>query len=125
MAIAPGRTAANSSRSQGPPVVPAWLLHPTDQRLLFLSLFVLLQASKLAACLSPSTSTAAVAKWALGDAVFILGVGALRIPRLSWGWPGRALLVGTLVGLDWLLLAGGWRSVRLQLSHIIYCFPLN
>jgi hypothetical protein len=111
MAVAPGRPAASSAPPQAP-VVPAWLLHPTDQRLLALSLFVLLQAWKLAACLCSSAASTTVARWAAVDAGFVLGVGALRVPRLSWGWQGRALLVGGLVVLDWLLLAGGWRSVR-------------
>lgn len=111
MAVAPGRPAASSAPQA--PVIPAWLAHPTDQRKLALALFVALQAWKVAACLAPSAGPMTVARWALVDIAFVIGVGALRIPRLSWSWSGRALLTGVLVGVvDWLVLAGGWRSVR-------------
>lgn len=108
--------------SPAAPVIPAGILHPTDQRLLFLSLFVLLQASKLAAfllpldsALSPSTTPASVSTWAAIDAAFVLGVGALRVPRMSWTRAGRLAIIAVLVGGDWLCLGGGWRSVRVSL----------
>lgn len=83
---------------------------PTEQRLYITSIFVLIQAYKLYTFLFLSSSLSSLPRLLLLDAVFILGVPLLRVPRLTYDRKTRWTLVLVIGTLDWLVF-GGWRSV--------------
>ncbi|GAA5899289.1 hypothetical protein JCM8208_001608 [Rhodotorula glutinis] len=101
--------------------IPDHIVDPPTLRLALASLFVLVQAYKLADALwpQPAPPTAApdadtllpfnfqLAKWLLADAGTVALVSFLRVPRLDWGWKARWIIRLVLWASDWLLF-GRW-----------------
>ncbi|GAA5835997.1 hypothetical protein JCM9279_002160 [Rhodotorula babjevae] len=105
-----------------PSRIPEHIVDPPTLRLALASLFVLVQAYKLADALWPQSAQPpplatddallpsfnwALAKWLLADAGTVALVSFLRVPRLEWGWKARWNIRLALWLSDWLLF-GRW-----------------
>ncbi|KPV76329.1 uncharacterized protein RHOBADRAFT_52352 [Rhodotorula graminis WP1] len=99
--------------------IPDHIVDPPTLRLALASLFVLVQAYKLADALWPQPVPATpsptaddplnlqLVKWLVADAGTVALVSFLRVPRLDWGWKARWAIRLTLWASDWLLF-GRW-----------------
>ncbi|BGP38594.1 hypothetical protein JCM10450v2_002543 [Rhodotorula kratochvilovae] len=103
---------------QLPPRIPEHIVDPPSLRLALASLFVLLQAYKIADALWPAAPQPAIladdlpfnwqlAKWIAADAGTVALVAWLRVPRIVWGWRARWAVRFALWLSDWLLF-GRW-----------------
>ena len=111
-----------------PPRIPEHIVDPPTLRLALASLFVLVQAYKLADALWPHQAPPPplapddalvpvnwqLVKWLFADAGTVALVSFLRVPRLEWGWQARWAIRLVLWASDWLLF-GRW-TVRSPLS---------
>ncbi|GAA6052405.1 hypothetical protein JCM3770_000226 [Rhodotorula araucariae] len=100
------------------PRIPEHIVDPPSLRLALASLFVLVQAYKVADALWPASSSPPaladdlpfnwqLAKWVAADAGIVALVAWLRVPRLVWGWRARWAVRLALWLSDWLLF-GRW-----------------
>ena len=92
--------------------IPPFLADAPTQRLFTFAVFIGVQAYKLEECFAASAGTnhANLLKWSFIDLALVVLVGALRIPRLRFGWAGSALIASSLIFIDWLLFGQVWVS---------------